>query len=468
MSMRQLLRSVILMAGFASVAPEAQIQKPSFAILNLPSGVYLQMDVTGLSGSEEPVVDTARVILRDSTDNSDDGLFQVKATLMVMWSKVPLTVSSETKITEAQILRKLEFPIHSSCPTCNDTVRALRVDTIAFATPSSSVLWRQIAPPHINSLSLLPRMWCMIDYDAPFCNREKGGCRDMLVQQFIEAWKTKSYAAILEPSPIMTYVYVSPWSQTTGTEEQIAGIATASAGNAGNWIDVTRARLATRSVLKQPLAATSGTVPTILPLWNIPTGAVRYVYDRTASPEAKILETGDHRTVGSLLKIGSTMEVSRRARPRSCQPPLTDTTMGASSWLVLADSGSENALEQALTPTDVPFGPERSTAWRISGDTVWLDATTTIPLADLLAAAQAPAGVARHPASAGCRLSRTTEGFALELDTPAEVRIVSPGGQILSGWTLLPAGKHALPPTAGIAFAQVRAEGLRATLPLVR
>jgi len=39
----------------------------------------------------------------------------------------------------------------------------------------------------------------------------------------------------------------------------------------------------------------------------------------------------------------------------------------------------------------------------------------------------------------------------------------------LSDWTPARAGRHALPTTAaGIAFAQVRAVGIRATFPLVR
>ena len=305
-------------------------------------------------------------------------------------------------------------------------------------------------------------------YAAPACEGEKGGCRDFYAQKFVEMWKTNPYAVILEPSPIMTLQYVSPWSQTTGKEDY-AGIATPMVGNRGNWIDVTRVRMATRRILKQPPSTTREPALTVMPVWNIPTGAVRYVYNRTASPELKILENDDRRVFDSLLKIGKTLEVSREARPRGCVPPLPDTTMESSSWLVLADSASGDAIERAMIPNNIPFGSERTSAWKISGDTVWLDRDNTpIPLADLLAMAQAPAGVRADGISDGIRLARAGDGFALVLDREAEARIVGTDGRILSDWTRMEPGRHALPRTPeGVAFAQVRAVGIRATLPIV-
>lgn len=470
MNPRQFLRSMLLSVGLLALGAHAQmLQKPTFAILNLPSGVYLQMDVTGLSGSEEPVIDTVRVLMRDGITGSDDGLKQAKASLMVFWGKVAPAKPFETKITEAQIIRKLEIPYRSSCDKCTDTIRALRVDTISIASYASSALTRQIDPPHVNSLSLTPRNYCLVKYAAPTCLGEKDGCRDFYARQFVEMWKAKPYANILEPSPIRTLQYVTPWSQTTGTEDY-AGIATPMAGNRGNWIDVLRTRLATVKLLKQPPATAREPAPTDLPVWNIPTGAVRYIYNRTASPDLKILENDERRIFGDLLKIGKTLEVSREARPTGCVPPVRDTTMGLFSWLVLSDSLTEGAIERAMILNNIPFGSTRTSAWKISGDTVWLDdGSTTIPLADLLALAQGTTGVHAGTTPDGIRLVRATDGFALVLDRAAEARIVGTNGRILSDWTRMEPGRHMLPRTAGgIAFAQIRADGLRTTLPIVR
>jgi hypothetical protein len=470
MSPQQFLRVILVtVVLLAMAAPAQMLQKPTFAILNLPSGVYLQMDVTGLSGSEEPFIDTVHVLMRDGTTSSDDGLMQAKAALMVIWGKAAPATPSETTITEAQIVRKLDIPYRSSCTNCTDTLRALRVDTISIASYSSSAVVRQIAPPHVNAQSLTPRNHCLVKYALPACMGEEDGCRDQLVQEFVQKWKAKSYAAILEPSPIRTLVYVSPWSQTTGKED-FAGIATPLIGNRDNWIGVARSRLATDKILKQPTGpAPNASAVALLPVWNIPTGAVRYIYNRTASPELKILEDTDRRVIGNLLKIGKTLDVSRNARPNGCLAPVPDTTMALSSWLVLADSASEGAIEQAMTPNSFPFGSPRSSAWKIAGDTVWLDGSTTIPLADLLAAAQGTTGVRPNARVAGFRLARTGDGFVLALDRDAEVRVTGASGQILSDWTPARAGRHALPTTAaGIAFAQVRAVGIRATFPLVR
>lgn len=469
MNPQQFLRAILVtILLLAMRAPAQMLQKPTFAILNLPSGVYLQMDVTGLSGSEEPFIDTVRVLLRDGITSSDDGLMQAKAAVMVVWGKAAPATPFETKITEAQIIRKLNIPYRSSCTNCTDTLRALRVDTISITSYSSSALVRQFAPPHVNALTLTPRNHCMVKYALPACMGEKDGCREQLVQEFVQKWKAKSYAAILEPSPIMTFVYVSPWSQTTGKED-FAGITTPMIGNRDNWIDVTRSRLATTKILKQPTApAPNASALALLPVWNIPTGAVRYIYNRTASPELKILEDTERRVFGNLLKIGKTLDVSRNARPNGCLAPFPDTTMASSSWLVIADSASEGAIEQAMIPNSIPFGSPRSSAWKIAGDTVWLDASTTIPLADLLAAAQGTTGVQPNVRATGFRLARTNEGFVLALDRDAEVRVTGANGQILSDWTPARAGRHALPTTAaGIAFVQVRAVGIRATFPLV-
>lgn len=464
---------VLLRATFAaislaaSVAFSQQVQTPRFAILNLSSGVYLQMDVQGLSGSEEPRIDTIRIRVKKDASLQDGGLMMASASLMVFWETVPLTVKGDEAITSAQVIQKIELPVLHSCSTCVDTLRALRVDTISYATYTSSALHRQIEPPHVNDQSLTPRILCMVDYAIPLCRTEQEGCRAELVQQFVKAWKAKAFAAIIEPSPINAFVYVSPWSQTTGKEE-IPGIVAALPGNASNWIHVSRVQFATRSILKPPQEATPGSDVRLLPVWAIPDGAVRYVYNRSASPDLKILEGGDHRIVGSLLKIGNTLEASRKARPRGCLPPIVDTTLGKSSWLVLADSATEYSVESALLPTDFPFGSGRASAWRISGDTVWLDHSTTIPLPDLLAAAQAPSHATTKSVFGRCHLVRMQDGLALELDRAAEIRTVSADGRILSGWTRHPGGRSALPKVQGAAYVQVRAADLATTVPVLR
>ena len=462
-----LLRSTLLSTCLVASMAASQIQTPQFAILNLPSGTYLQMDVQGLSGTEEPRIDTIQIRLKKETTLSDGGLQQAKASLMVFWSKVPLTVNAPEAITSAQVIKKIELPAVPSCPTCDDTLKALRVDTISFAMYTSSALQRQFDPPHVDDISLTPRDYCVILYGLPACRTEKDGCKAELVQRFVNAWKAKAFAAILEPSATATFVYASPWSRTTGKEE-IPGVATSRPGNASNWIDVSRAQFATRSILKPPQTPAPGQELTLLPMWSIPDGAVRYVYNRSASPDEKILEDGDHRVFGSLLKIGSTLDASRQARPRGCLPPIVDTSLGSSSWLVLADSASESALESALLPTDFPFGPDRESAWRISGDTVWLDGATTIRLPDLLAAAH----VSSHATAAGaferCRLVRTPDGIALDLDRASEVRAIAADGRILSAWARHPAGRTALSASRGVAFVQIRAAGLATTIPVLR
>lgn len=467
MNASHLFRSTLAAVGLAVSAASSQIQTPQFAILNLPSGVYLQMDVQGLSGTEEPRIDTIRIRFKNETASSDDDLLQARASLMVFWSKVPLTVTSAEAITSAQVIRKIELPHLSSCSTCTDTLRALRVDTISIATYTSSALRRQIDPPHVNDISLTPRIRCLIDYFIPRCSAEPDGCKAELVQQFVNTWKTKAFAAILYPTTVATLVYTSPWTRTTGKED-VPGVVAALPGNASNWIDVSREHFATRSILKPTQEPVPGQELTLLPMWSIPNGAVRYVYNRSASPELKILENDDLRVIEGILKIGRTIEASRSARPRGCLPPIVDTALGSSSWLVLADTASESALENALVPTGSPFGPWRASAWRISGDTVWLDHSTTIPLPDLLAAAQASSHATAVSASGRCRLVRTADGIALDLDRAAEVRTVAADGRILSAWSPRPAGRSALSASRGVAFVQIRATGLATTIPVLR
>lgn len=464
----RIVRTALALVPLVAICATAQTAQPKFTVLNTASGIFLQMDVVGLSGSVEPRIDTIRVGMRDEVGYWDNGLAQVSAILQVTWSTIPLSVVGEAKITDAQITKRIEIPVRSTCPTCKDTVRAIKVDTIEYGTPITSAILRQVQPRHVNELSLTPRIHCVYDYMIPACDPGTDGCRRMLIQRFVDAWKAKAYAAIIEPAQIMTFVYVSPWSQTKGTED-FAGVVVPNAHNAANWIDVSRARFATRDIVKQPPFANPEPGITMLPVWNIPTGSVRYIYNRTASPELKILETSDHRTFGNLLKIGSTLEVSRIAKPRGCLAPIVDTTMGKSSWLVLADSASEGALEAALTPTEYPFGSERTSAWKISGDTVWLDQQTTIKLADLLAEARGGTRASRSAHVAPIRLEMTATGVALDLESEGSARIVGTDGRILSGWTSLPAGRSALDlPGNRLSIVQVRVGKSLETHPVVR
>jgi len=444
---KTLLALALAMAMSAHAFDPAIRKIARFAILNLPDSAYLQMEVRGFNDGYAPQIDSVKLTPTDSLDDAG-GLVRRVGNLHVWWS-VRETGDSGFHSHTVQILKALPFAPTSST-SAFEGVHALRINTLFNHEPDFATPARVTDIPHIDNSNTTPRilyansMVC-IDYELL-------SSKERLVQEFASLWSAKRFHAILAPATIIPYVYVSPWKQTTGTED-LPGIATPMVTNRGNWVDVQTQRFTASNVPgdtsgRASFSAEFIPIVKVDPVYELPTGFVRYVYNKVHNPDTKILETPGPWRIDSLYKIGPTLEVSGSTRDlENGDVPWVDSLMGTSSWLVLADSSLVSSVDSAMRPYFNPCGgrPRRS-AWKIEGKTVWLDRSTSIDLAELLALAT-PTGVAHRDAALDgslAKITRRSGGITIGLAKATTIRITNASGRVLRDRLELPAGSHAI------------------------
>lgn len=158
-----------------------------------------------------------------------------------------------------------------------------------------------LSPPHVHNTNVEQHRVCVIDY---MCIKEDSlGHRNRLVAELAAAWNTARFGAVLQPSEIMPLVHVSPWSQTSG-KENLSGIVVPMEGNRANWIDVQTQRFQGKRTLPTYESAT----PYVSDVYELPTGFVRYVYNRIDDLVALVQSTSvAPRAVGSMRTMGGAM-----------------------------------------------------------------------------------------------------------------------------------------------------------------
>lgn len=441
--------------GLASLA----LETPRFAILNLPDSTYLQMEVDAVPDSHLPGIDSVKLSTNGSLD-TEGGLVRRVGTLQVWWSfqalKEPLP-SART----AQITRALPIPPDPSNSLLKST-HSLRIDAIEVNALGSASPERVTKIPHVDNSQTAPRI--IKDVMASCVFLEDSVRRRTAIENFTAEWTQNSFRAILEPTWIMTLVAVSPWTRTTGLEN-LPGIAAPLPGNRGNWLDLqtqlfrpTRVGLDTKAVASRP--ALDIVVSNFE--YTLPTGWARYVYNRSADPWLKILETGSPRWVDSVVKIGPTLTVEGSTRDLDEGLPFVDSLMGKNSWLVLARSGATESVDSAMRPLDgLCQWRSRVRAWKMKDSLVWLNERDSIPLAQLMSLVQVGVtGIdskADQPRSLA-RVYRESGALSIDLSHSAAVRVLTPEGRAILPDASLEAGRHTLATasTRGLLLVQVR------------
>lgn len=446
--------------AFAELGPTEWQRKPRFAILNLPDSTYLQMEFDSLPSARVPQIDSVKVEYSGSVVDANSLAVSV-ANLRVWWS-FQWVAASTPAVRVAQITQGL--PESNSAPKMGATaVRALRVDTI-FSTESGYIgPIKTVSPPHVHNSSAA-RSICTLDYMCVYEDATQR--RSRLVSDFVATWKRSRFGAVLTPTVFMPYVYVSPWSQTTGKED-LTGIVVPMAGNRANWIDVqTQKLMVERNLMAKESVGSTVTV------FDIPTGFVRYVYNRTQSPENKILEDGGPRQIDSLLKIGRTLSIEGSSRPYECDIPQVDSTMDDNSWLVLAAGPDNSELAKSLAPAIRGCGMiGRTSAWKASGDTVWLEGMP-FSITELvgLATSTAVAPGNRTKDRLAARAVGSATGVSIDLSAGSLVSISNPAGQILTPSRHFDAGRHEirLGDTRGLLLVRVAQGDRHSTISVLR
>jgi len=445
----------------ARIVAEISQRQPRFAILNLPDSTYLQMEVDDLSGTEVPKIDSVKVEYSGQIVEANS-LALATANLRVWWSFRQVAAATPA-VRVAQITRAL--PESKNAPAWgSSSVRALRIETLFCNQSGWTESVKVVAPPHVHNTGVAQRMMCARDY---MCIAEDSiQRRNRLVSEFAAAWKTARFGAILDPSQILTLVYVSPWNQTSGMED-LSGIVAPMAGDRANWIDVRTQRFDVRAILP-----TMESIKAPAAVYDLPTGFVRYIYNRIASPELKILETSEAKQVDSVLKIGPTLRVEGSSRPYECDLPQIDSTMDDNSWLVLASSGDDTDVRKSMAPAIRGCGLiGRTSAWKVVGDTVWLE-FTPFRIDELVALVQSTS-VSPRPAGSGlstARVSGTERGVSIDLPAPADVSITNLAGREVASSRRLAAGRHELSigSTRGVVLVRIGGSGQAKTISVVR
>jgi len=444
----------------AELGPTEFQHRPHFAILNLPDSTYLQMEIDSLTDNRVPQIDSVKVEYSGAVTDVN-GLGVAVANLRVWWSFQWVTATTPA-LRVVQITQGL--PESKNAPLSGTTkVRALRVDTIYSWESGYQGPVKTARPAHVHHSSSVHFM-CTIDY---MCLAEDSTQRrNRLVSDFVATWKRSRFGAVLNPLVFMPFVYVSPWSQTTGKED-LTGIAVPMAGNRANWIDVRTQKLA----VERNLLATESVGSTIA-VYDIPTGFVRYVYNRIQSPELEVVEDGGSRRIDSLLKIGRTLSIQGSSRPYECDIPQIDSTMDDNSWLVLATSSEDSDVAKSLAPAIRACGMiGRTSAWKASGDTVWLEGVP-FSITELVALARSTSVAPRAVRGEGiaARAMSSANGISLDLPASATVAITNLSGQILSTSRIFGAGRHEIPlnATRGMVLVRVAQGDLYTTISVLR
>ncbi|HNY31428.1 MAG TPA: hypothetical protein PKO15_11130 [Fibrobacteria bacterium] len=389
--------------------------KVEFVVIHTATVDWLQAEFSGLSAVGVRI-DSVSVSSYDSTYGS------WRANLEVHWRWAER--GRDTLYPNArrmQFLRALPFP-----PAIDNPPRAragLFVDSIWTCQNGRC----QIAPP--------PRMVHNFETRFLFC---AVACVDedsaTLVAKVRDRIRTSGLALAFRPSASTPQGVWTGWTSTTGAEE-LRDLSVPLAGNVANWV--------TRRVARfdiAPLAYPAATKPAIPSAFEYSEGPAEYMYHRTANPNLKILEDLDERVVGdTLVKFGKSLRLTGNPRVL-CTQPVNDTDAIKDSWLVVPDSTSATSIDRALTPV---FCGLRGSAWRMSGDSVWLAKNRwPIHVSDLLGLSS------RRPllTETGKPLSVGLIGDRLELPWSAMVVLRDLSGRRLGAIQNFESGVHALGP----------------------
>ena len=197
----------------AELGPTEWQRKPRFAILNLPDSTYLQLELDNLPGTQVPQIDSVKVEYSGAVTDANS-LAVAVANLRVWWSPRWITETTPA-VRVAQITQGL--PESKNAPSSGTAkVRTLRVDTIFSIESGYAGFVKTMQPPHVHHSGAAVRFFCTLDY---MCLAEDPAQRrNRLVSDFVATWNRSRFGAVLTPTVFMPYVYVSPWSQTTGKE----------------------------------------------------------------------------------------------------------------------------------------------------------------------------------------------------------------------------------------------------------
>lgn len=387
-----------------------------FAVINAPDADYLQSEFSGLPSGTGVRVDSVSVLVSPVAPKSS------RVNLEVHWRWAE---SGRDSIFPAS--RRMQF-IDKVAPYGATKLGAtalrdiLQVDSIWTCQNGRCV----IAPA--------PRK---VENYTPYRIDCFPNCMPLDSAQMLEVVRARlrysGVAMLVHPLSASVKALPSSWRQTTGGED-MPSLCAALPGNLANWISEDFFQFSVN-----PVAYTSLAKPNIPRTLHYRTGPASYVYDRTASPNLKILETQDVRVVNdTLVKFGKSLHLQGSNKIR-CGVWLNDSLVIRDSWFVLPDStGSAEAIEAAMFPG---FCRPRDFAWRLSGDTVWLgNDKWPVLVQDLLRTASIDGKLLEIPSGDAPRLV----GSRLELAWGATVVARDLSGRRLGTSSTLEAGSHEL------------------------
>lgn len=446
------------------------LETPRFAILNLPDSTYLQMELDAVPPSHLPAIDSVKLSTTGNLD-TEGGLVRRVGTLQVWWSfhaqQDPLAQARTVQITRA-------IPVPPELPDSKlKSTHALRIDTVVVHSSGSSAPDRVTRIPHVDNSRTSPRIYK--DVMASCLFQEDSVRRRADIEDFTSEWINNPYRAVLEPTWVMTLVAVSPWTRTTG-QENLPGIAAPLPGNRGNWLDLQAQLFRPTPVALEarPFAAREAETIVTNTQYSLPTGWARYVYNRSADPWLKILETDGPRWIDSVIKIGPTLNVEGSTRDLDEGLPFVDSLMAKNSWLVLARSSAVESVDSAMRPIHgLCQWRSRTRAWKVKDSLVWLNETDSIPLAQLLSLVEVGVtgvGAKADQAKSLARVFQESGRLSIELAQPASVRVLAPDGRSLLRDASLQAGRHRIETSGakGLLLVQVRQGATMETYRLIR
>lgn len=395
------------------IALPVQQPKIEFVVINTERADYLQSEFSGLANGSGVVVDSI------SIRSQERGTYELAVRMEVHWRWAQ---SGRDSI--FPLVRRVQFLDSLKVPTMYAPVGAIvrmvaKVDTIWTCNDGKC----QIAQtPKVLQNYEPRRAVCALACEE--------GDSATVAQRIRERLGRTKTALALSPDAKERALVRGVWTRTTG-EERLVGICERVPGNLFNWMARDQATFQISGIASDPAGKMA------LP-WSVSysTGPLQYVYNRTANPMLMILEGSGPRVVNdTLVKHGRTLYLSGNTK-RACGRVFDDSAVVRDSWLVIPDSGSVEAIESALSPE---FCGNRTSAWRLSGDTVWLGGYRwPVPLRDLVGTSSLGPF---KPAVASASLPGLV-GSLLTLPFDAQVVARDPSGRRLGVGVSLPNGVH--------------------------
>lgn len=406
----------ILVPESALIVVEKPLPLPKidFAVINTPKLDFLQTEFSGLLTGIGVRIDSI------SLQSVDSSLGDLRANLEVHWRWAASgrdTIYPTSR--RMQFIHALDVPFAYSQPGTQRA--ALQVDTIWTCNDGRC----QIAQ--------IPKVVRNHDSRHLFC---AVACMFQDSTRFVEVVRSRIHstgmALALRPSRNAASVSGMDWTRATGDEE-IWSLSAKLPGNLGNWISRDLARFDVA-----PLVYPSASKSSIPRSIDYPEGPAQYVYNRTASPNLMIAEDQEVRVVNdTLVKFGKSLFLVGNTR-LLCSQAIDDSDAVKDSWLVVPDSADAGSIERALSPAMCGL---RSSAWRMTGDIVWLGKTKwPITVQELLGTSS----LGWRGRSLESGLAPMLVGSRLELPWDAAVVARDLSGRRLGASSALTAGSHRL------------------------